>query len=410
MLAWFFRKLFFGLLMFLFGAYTIGSAVLVVAAPFMEGEGQIIVAMVGLLMALLFGWLFKKAWRAYNKQPHRKLEAHQVQAKAASPVQEPPTKAEPKPEKERSPGRMPDLAAAVSIEVKKVEPEAEVPVPKGAEISYLDAEAIKFWNKKKTDFEVPAYYQESAFGRNVVTALPRLLSAGYLELGDLRQRISLKTVPELKAILADRELKVSGKKKELVERLLDNFDKEDLEELFPVGVYQITEKGQEALEPYEIIEENNKYNLGLSYYRLIKERDACPDDTNEEILARLLLEDVQQCFKTQNEIGFQQIAARAAHFMRGIGEFEKSFELYSLAFFVWRREVVKYDLSSDDVQTYYMAKNLEEAGQLCGYDFEKVLSAFQETLKQQNPFGLANTGNIAEAVQDFTSALGIERK
>lgn len=294
----------------------------------------------------------------------------------------------------------------VSIHTESVDVDETIETPEGAEISYLDAKALKFWNKKKTDFEVPPYYSENAFGRNVVPALQRLLDAGYLELGDMEQRISLKTVPELKAILADRELKTSGNKKELVHRLLDNVDEEVLEELFPVNVYKITEKGHAALEPYSIIEDNDGHALGISYYRLLKEKAKTPDEENNVILTRILSEDIQQCYREQNQAKYQFLIDKTARFMREIGEFDSAFECCSLSFFMWTMEMKEHNISSGDGQTFYMAKGVEEAGKLCGYSFDSVVSTFQETIRRVNPFALGSDTNINYSVQKLRSALG----
>lgn len=294
----------------------------------------------------------------------------------------------------------------VSIHTESVDVDEEVDTPEGAEISYLDAKALKFWNKKKTDFEVPPYYSENAFGRNVIPALQRLLDAGYLELGDMEQRISLKTVPELKAILADRELKTSGNKKELVHRLMDNVDEEILEELFSVNVYKITEKGWEALEPYSIIEDNDEHALGLSYYRLLKEKGKTPNEENNVILTRILSEDIQQCYMEQDRRKYQLCIEKTARFMREIGEFDSAFECYSLSFFIWIMEVKEHNISTGVGQTSYMAKGLEEAGKLCGYNFETVTSKFQEIIRRVNPFALGLSENINYSVHKLRLFLG----
>lgn len=294
----------------------------------------------------------------------------------------------------------------VSIHTESVDVDDTVETPEGAKISYLDAKALKFWNKKRTDFEVPPYYSEKAFGRNVVPALHRLLDAGYLELGDMEQRISLKTIPELKAILSDRELKTSGNKKELIHRLLDNIDEEVLEELFPVNVYKITEKGWAALEPYSIIEDNDGHALGISYYRLLKEKAKTPGEDNNVVLTRILSEDIQQCYKEQNRTNYQFCIDKTARFMREIGEFTSSFECYSLSFFMWTMEIKEHNISSGEGQTFYMAKGIEEAGKLCGYSFNAAVSTFQETIQRVNPFALGSATNINYAVKKLRSALG----
>ena len=294
----------------------------------------------------------------------------------------------------------------VSIQTESVDVDATVETPEGAEISYLDAKALKFWNKKRTDFEVPPYYSENTFGKNVIPALQRLLDAGYLELGDMEQRISLKTIPELKAILADRELKTSGKKKELVHRLLDNIGEEVLEELFPVNVYKITEKGWVALEPYSIIEDNDGHALGISYYRLLREKAKASDEDNNVVLTRILSEDIQQCYKEQNRTNYQFCIDKTARFMREIGEFTSSFECYSLSFFMWAMEMKEHNISSGEGQTFYMAKGVEETGKLCGYSFDTAISTFQETIRRVNPFALGSDTNINYALHKLRSALG----
>lgn len=87
MLAKFLRKLFFGFLMFLCGAYTIGSVALAVAAPFMEEEATVVIVVTGAIMALLFGWLTKKCWQAYKRPPRREILEQQKKAEAEAAAQ-----------------------------------------------------------------------------------------------------------------------------------------------------------------------------------------------------------------------------------------------------------------------------------------------------------------------------------
>lgn len=294
------------------------------------------------------------------------------------------------------------------VEIReRIDEGSEVETPEDTELSYLDAKALDFWNGKRTDFEVPKYYSESAFGRNVSPALQRLLDAGYLKLGDIEERISLKTIPELKAILTDRELKTSGNKKELVYRLWENLDENVLDELFPVNVYKVTEKGKKALEPYSIIKDNDDHALGLSYYRLLKAKEKAPDDENNIILTRLLSEDIQQCYKDQNRSKYQLCIEKTARFMREIGELDSSFECYSLAFFMWTMNIKEHGLNTIGGQTFYMAKSLEESGKLCGYSLKIVISTFQNTIKRVNPFALGTIENIGFSIQNLKDSLGV---
>lgn len=317
----------------------------------------------------------------------------------------------PKPETEslRKEEAVPDFEEfSLELSTERKFQEEECPTPKGAMLSYLDAEALRFWSKKRTDFDVPAYYSETSFGRNAGPALQRLLSGGYLALGDWEQRISLQTVPELKAILADKELKVSGKKAELVNRIIENIDSDDLESLFPVNVYSITEKGEKALEPYSIIEDNNAHSLGISYYRLLQEKEKNPGKDNDDILEEILLEDIQRCYREQNQSDYQTKITTAARFFHEIGKDRLSFECYSLSFFMWTRDIARFEIERPDTQSYYISKNLEQAGQFCGYDLDRLIQSFQSTLLEKNPFGLGTPDNIKYSLQIFKKSLGIK--
>lgn len=279
-------------------------------------------------------------------------------------------------------------------------------------LTHLEAQALKFWNKKRTDFIIPSYYSDSAFGKTVSDALPKFLDLGYLSFGDVRQRISLKTVPELKTILADYELKTSGTKSELITRIIDNLSIESIEEIFPVNIYQITEKGNRAIARYSLIEKNDQHALGLSYYRLMHAKEIYPKDDDNVILTRLLSEDIQNCYMNQDKIGFQHTITIIARFMEEIGEFDSALKASSLSFFIWSitSKSLNENEYSRDQQNYYLAKNLERIGSMCGYDLDELLLVVKETICQTNPFSLATPQNVDCAIQSLVSAWGINAK
>lgn len=285
-----------------------------------------------------------------------------------------------------------DIAAGDAFSDEAVE------TPEGAEISYLDAEALQFWNKKRTDFQIPQYYQDTAFGRNVGPALQRLLDGGFLTLGTPEQRVSLKTVPELKAILADKELKTTGKKAELVHRVLDNFDPDELDDIFPVNVYQITDKGWDALEPYSIIEESKQHLLDLPYYRLMNEKQKHPDEEDKVIIVRMLSEDIQKCYQTQDKFQYGLVMGKMARYLYEVDEPASSFECYALAFFVRSAELSSSGFSGDDEFAHRCALGLDRSGQRCEYGLDEMLSKFTDAVQKNHPFMLNSAENISGAI------------
>lgn len=299
------------------------------------------------------------------------------------------------------------LSEPSSVRSQSMDEDENTTPPKDAEISYLDAKALKFWNKKRTDFDVPGYYADSAFGRNVRPALRRLLNGGYLDLAGIERSINLKTVPELKTILSEHGLKPSGKKAELVNRLMSNLSNQELEFLFPTRVYEITPKGEHALEAYSIIFTNEKMGVGLPYYRLIKEKEMTPSEDDTSIILRILLQDMVYAQKEKNQESYRVKSMETARVLRDLGKVEESIQYYCLSFFMsWYRNTFEFQINN--ISAYeYDAKRIDECGKLCGYSLDRTLDVFQKSLLKHNPFGLCTPRNVSAAQQTFRRALSV---
>lgn len=294
-----------------------------------------------------------------------------------------------------------------SIHINHIDTDENVPTPPGSKLNYLDAEALKFWNNKQTDFVIPPYYQNTAFGRNVSPALDRLLEEGYLDFGGIDKNIALKTVPEIKAVLADKGLKVSGKKSDLIRRLIDNVDPYELEALFPVGVYVMTPKGEAALNPYAIIEANDRHALHIPYYKLMAERSAHPEEDDNDTLKRILITDANNHIKTDDESGYLETILTLARFLRDIGEPEQAFQYYAISYFLWALDARKLGID-ETAQGYYQAKFIDECGKLCGYSADELIDKLQTVIVSANPFDLATGYNVKYAVKLLRKNLGIK--
>lgn len=299
------------------------------------------------------------------------------------------------------------LQESVTVETRSVDPDENVATPKGAEISYLDARALEFWDGKRTDYEIPSYYSESAFGRNVGPALKRLLQGGYLKRSSVDKNISLKTIPELKAVLAEHELKTSGKKGELICRLRDNLSEYELLELFPTGVYSMTEKGHTAIKPYTIIHVNDIYSLGFSYYRLLSERENNPNVSDEDLLVKLLSHETQKCYMSRDISKFQEVVTKSARFLLENGAIQQALDSYILGFFAFEMQVKDYPQMHTRGQSAYLAARIEECGKVEGYTLEQVIERIRTTLEKNHPFGLATRQNINFVISVFKKVLSV---
>ena len=260
-------------------------------------------------------------------------------------------------------------------------------------------------------FTITVLQSLTAFGRNAGPALDRLLEGGYLRRGDIRRNVERKTIPDLKAVLAERELKTSGKKGELVQRLLDNIPPEELEELFPEGVYEMTEKGRRARAPYQVVFENESYGFGFSYYRLMDAKGRNPGEDDAVILTKLLSEDIAECYRTGDRSRYQELLPKAARFMDGNGEPLKALEVSVLSYFVWTMEVKTLSARGlghgADMQNPYLARNVEEYARKCGLTFDQLLEHFAVTVRENKPFALSSEANIRYAADMLKRGLSI---
>lgn len=84
--------------------------------------------------------------------------------------------------------------------------------------------------------------------RDVDKYLLSLLDRGFLEVGDLQNAIEKENATVIKDELRKHGLKVSGRKDELVKRLMEEISHEELNTRFAKRTYQLTELGKQALE------------------------------------------------------------------------------------------------------------------------------------------------------------------
>ena len=88
---------------------------------------------------------------------------------------------------------------------------------------------------------------------SVQSVFRSLFQRGYILLGGPADSVCSGSMRELKEMLQARDLKVSGSKDVLAQRLIDNVSREELSRLFPRRMYKLTKKGRNILAKYEHI-------------------------------------------------------------------------------------------------------------------------------------------------------------
>ena len=173
-------------------------------------------------------------------------------------------------------------------------------------------------------------------------------------------------------------------------------------------MYQITDKGRAALDPYSIVEESKEHLLDFPYYRLINEKQKHPDEENKVIITRMLSEDIQKCYQDQDRSQYELVMSKTARYLHEVGEQVSAFECYSLAFFVRSVELSNSDFTGDDEFAYRLALGIDRTGQMCEYEIEEMISSFTQAVQKNHPFALNSEENINQAISRLKKILKLK--
>lgn len=124
--------------------------------------------------------------------------------------------------------------------------------------------APTFYADKNNTFQRFWWYRYGI--KDVNKILESLLERGFIKLGSLESAMCKATVLELKDILKENKLKVSGKKEVLINRLIEELEKDELNDIFIRRNYEITDLGREILKENEhiiYIHRNSIENLDI---------------------------------------------------------------------------------------------------------------------------------------------------
>lgn len=95
--------------------------------------------------------------------------------------------------------------------------------------------------------------------RNIGAKLESLEKRGFIQFSSPKESVSRLTISRLKEILTDLNLSTTGKKSELIQRLVGGVDEEDLALYIPDAKYKLTELGKLELSENEYIPYMHKH-------------------------------------------------------------------------------------------------------------------------------------------------------
>lgn len=134
-----------------------------------------------------------------------------------------------------------------NFEALILEPEEKVEEPVVTEKSLTESEILflKEMDGKKVNSRLSKKTEEIVADAYELRKI--LCSEGYLRIPSEYERIENLTVVELKDILKQNSMKVSGKKSELIQRISENLSEKELEKVLKGKIYILTDKGLDTI-------------------------------------------------------------------------------------------------------------------------------------------------------------------
>jgi len=186
-------------------------------------------------------------------------------------------------------------------------------------------------NGHKIGSEFPKYFQYE-YGANTSLLLEKALNNNDLTKSEPSDNIEIAKLSIIKRILKQHKLKVSGKKKELVERIKDNLNEKEIQENFPGSFYVLTDKGRNLVNENDHIIYYHKSKI-LKYEVSIERYDDLLKNTKDpnlkyEVALELLDENARKERKERNWGQYTNSLLAKAYVYEDKNEYKLALDLY----------------------------------------------------------------------------------
>lgn len=147
---------------------------------------------------------------------------------------------------------------------------------------------LSYMDGMKIDRKLPNYFN-MIYGLDTGRSYEKIKSKGYITYAPIEYALNREIMSELKNILKENDLKVSGKKAELVERICENVPRDALSK-YENMYYKTTQEGQKILANNEHVKYfHEKYgDFGIDVNEADNYKNKHPEMSNYEILINIL--------------------------------------------------------------------------------------------------------------------------
>lgn len=179
----------------------------------------------------------------------------------------------------------------VTPEESQPEKEADQQVYARPSADYIKTIFLHLFEKHpyKEDDTFPGYFNYEYGIINMPTYFNEIKNEGLITLSPPEEILGLMKVSDLKEILSERALKKSGKKNELIERILVHIDANELP-IINEYYFSLSPTGKEYIEThydYVVLKQHAEWGIGFWEYQNEKDKNGSAKSFNEIILSLL---------------------------------------------------------------------------------------------------------------------------
>lgn len=251
--------------------------------------------------------------------------------------------------------------------------------------------------------------------RDMQNLLASLAKRGYIEQGSIADAINMEKVPTIKEELQKRNLKSSGKKVDLISRLVQNVTENELSAVFSRRPYALTEVGMAILKKYEWIPFIHSHGIeNLNIWNLT-DLVQTPPYTNYRdkiwgYLNKRGLEHIKNCDyglyrnsrfsmsefvadEGKMEVAFTLLCEVVAYDLSGLSNgFQKEFlDIYSQSYFPYEESIV--------TMAPGITSRIKEYADKQGWEESELQNRIVDAIEKiQLPFSLFSAKECAEIV------------
>lgn len=223
-----------------------------------------------------------------------------------------------------------------AVDFKENDPEKNI-VPVEKQIPTLKANkeglfpheilAMEYASKYFVGGEFAGFWWYRYGVKDMNTLMDSLIERGYIRIGSIIEGLQTYKVEELKKELGNNNLKISGKKAELIQRLIENMPEKEISDRFPRRPYVITDEGKEAIkyDGYVLYAHRHGYE-GIDIFSLNRMIDGHTKLYRDYIWRHLNQVSLEYAMD-ENYAGYRYVRYQMAQFVMEEGKYENAMML-----------------------------------------------------------------------------------